>query len=147
MGFLDGKSLTQADQWPIKYGRNSDPGRYNPPCVTEVAVLFRNEDGEPRFKRDLLIHCKPHPSNLIATKMKQIHTLFPTLDAMTYPILFPHGEKGWGTDSALRLRDNSVIDNNTRRPVSTRVTQRQYYGFHLSAQNMFNHILSAGKLT
>lgn len=93
----------------IKYDRNSDLGRYNYPHVTEVAIILRNKDREPAFERDLLIHCKPDPNNSNATKMKQISMLFPTLDAMTYPILFPHGEQGWGMDIALRLRDDSVI--------------------------------------
>ena len=72
-----------------KNDHNSDPGGYNSPGITEVADIFRNKNGEPPFERDLLIHCKPDPNNPNATKMKQISILFPTLEAMIYPIHFP----------------------------------------------------------
>ena len=75
---VKGIALTEVTM-AIKYARNSDPGRYNSPGLTEVAVIFR----EPLFERDLLIHCKPDPNNPSATKMKQISILFPTLDSMT----------------------------------------------------------------
>ena len=39
--------------------RNSDRGRYNLPAANEIAIAFRNEEGEPPFDRDF----KAYPKN------------------------------------------------------------------------------------
>lgn len=53
---------------------------------------------------------------------------------MTYPLLFPNGERGW-SPNCLHTFGNR------------RVTLLQFYAYRLSARYGFNTLLSAGKLT
>nr|XP_027196773.1 uncharacterized protein LOC113791226 [Dermatophagoides pteronyssinus] len=120
----------------IKNDRQADPRRYNEPRVSEVAIVFNNSDGEPPFNRDILIHPRYNPHYPNASKLKRITILDPNLDALTYPLLFPSGEQGWGVDLQRQ--------GGNRR---TRMSQMEYYKHRLSVRAEFNPILHAGKLT
>ena len=43
--------------WLVK-SKRSPPRRYNLPNSNEIAIVFRSQDGEPRFEKDIAIHPK-----------------------------------------------------------------------------------------
>ncbi|XP_035713810.1 uncharacterized protein LOC118438127 [Folsomia candida] len=132
------KEVTMA----IVNDRNLDKRRYNIQTCNEVAIIFSNTDGEPPLERDLLIHLKSTGDD--SPKTKRISILNKNLDALTYPILYPSGEQGWGEDLALSVPSNSAkINTNCRK----RVTLKMYYSYLFSIRETFNPFLSAGKLT
>jgi hypothetical protein len=71
----------------IKRDFNDDPRRYNLPNCNEIAVVFVGENGEPPIDRDFIVY--PRSSNRTT-----INYLSPNCDPMSYPLFFPHGEKG-----------------------------------------------------
>src|ERR1700722_4248359 len=91
------------------------------------------------WKRDLLVHLRPNSDN--PYKTNRIGILNKNLDALTYPLLFPNGEQSWGEDLALFDPDNT--NPNGRK----RVTLKMYYSYLFSIRDVFNPILSAGRLT
>lgn len=127
-------------QMAILHNRESDNRRYNTQACNEVAVVFSTMDGEPPLDRDLVIHLRPTGTNY---KTKRIHILNKNLDALTYPLLYPNGEQGWGADLAL-YKPNVVIANPNARK---RVTMKMYYSYLFSVRDAFSPILCAGKLT
>ncbi|UYV62947.1 hypothetical protein LAZ67_2002586, partial [Cordylochernes scorpioides] len=74
----------------IKNDRTQDVRRYNKPTASEVAVVFQNDDGEPPFIRDILIHLKPIENQPM---LKRISILDPNLDALVYPLFYPRAEQ------------------------------------------------------
>ncbi|UYV78350.1 hypothetical protein LAZ67_16001049 [Cordylochernes scorpioides] len=97
--------------------------RYNKPTASEVAVVFQNDDGEPPFIRDILIHLKPIENQPM---LKRISILDPNLDALVYPLFYPRSEQGWTT--YLKQKPGS----------SQRLSQMQYYSYLLSVRDKFN---------
>ena len=69
----------------FKHDCNQDPGQYNNPRVTEVAVIFENNDEEPPYNRDILVHLRANDN--IATRRFEINLLDINLDAFSYPLL------------------------------------------------------------
>ncbi|XP_021953640.1 uncharacterized protein LOC110850511 [Folsomia candida] len=134
----EGHAVSEATM-AIVQDRNLDQRRYNAQACNEVAIIFSNLDGEPPFERDLLIHLRPNGEN--SPKTKRISILNKNLDALTYPILYPKGEQGWGEDLAL------FIPNQTNPNAHKRVTLKMYYSYLFSIRETFSPILSAGKLT
>ncbi|XP_073493942.1 uncharacterized protein [Phyllobates terribilis] len=118
----------------IKQERKQDPRCYNKARVSEVAVVFQNDDGEPPFQMDILVHLKPDQNNPFVPKTQRISILHSNLDALLYPLFFPSGDQGWH-------------ENLHQQGTSRRITQLQYYSFLLSVRNYFNPILNGGKLT
>ncbi|UYV74978.1 hypothetical protein LAZ67_12001956 [Cordylochernes scorpioides] len=116
----------------IKNDRTQDVRRYNKPTASEVAVVFQNDDGEPPFIRDILIHLKPIENQ---PKLKRISILDPNLDALVYPLFYLRAEQGWTT--YLKQKPGS----------SQRLSQMQYYSYLLSVRDKFNPLLNGGKLT
>ncbi|UYV64563.1 hypothetical protein LAZ67_3001189, partial [Cordylochernes scorpioides] len=116
----------------IKNDRTQDVRRYNKPTASEVAVVFQNDDGEPPFIRDILIHLKPIENQ---PKLKRISILDPNLDALVFPLFYPRAEQGWTT--YLKQKPGS----------SQRLSQMQYYSYLLSVRDKFNPLLNGGKLT
>ncbi|UYV75635.1 hypothetical protein LAZ67_13000809 [Cordylochernes scorpioides] len=112
----------------IKNDRTQDVRRYNKPTASEVAVVFQNDDGEPPFIRDILIHLKPIKNQPM---LKRISILGPNLDALVYPLFYPRAEQGWAT--YLKQKPGS--------------SQMQYYSYSLSVRDKFNPLLNGGKLT
>src|SRR5271156_2252926 len=103
------------------FDRQDDQRRYNATTSNEVALVFKNTDGEPPFDRDIRIHCRNDNEN------KYISVPFwnPNCDPMTYPLFFPHGEAGWRES----LRQDTV---------NRRVTLLQMYSYLLPSREAFN---------
>src|SRR5258705_13415583 len=122
----------------IRQDRSADLRRYSAPRVTEVAIIFENgSDGSPPLERDLLIHLRPDPLHPTAPKTKRVSILDNNLDPMTYPILFPFGDEGWGPHIPLN-RSSGKRDH---------VIQMQYYSHRFCIRDTFNPYLKSGKLT
>ena len=113
----------------ISHERDFDPRRYNAVRCNEVAFVFQTEDGAPPFNRDIAVHLK----NSNATQ--HVSILNCNLDAMTYPILFPYGTSTW--------HEKMFCDNNPK----IKITQLQFYAYHLAIRPEFSTILNGGKLT
>lgn len=65
-----------------------DQRRYNAPRANEIAVVFRNIDGEPPFERDIRIYNKK------SNDVQQISIMDKRCDPMCYPLLYPYGNDG-----------------------------------------------------
>lgn len=77
----------------FKSYKQSDNRRYNIPCASEIAVVFRDEDGGSTFDREFVVYAKPNAQS--TTKFDKLNILSPHVDPMVYPLLFPYGEQGW----------------------------------------------------
>lgn len=72
----------------IKVNNNVDLRRYNDAVSTDVAAIFKSDNGEPPFGRNMVIFSKN--SNAI----RSISVLDSSLDPLAYPLLFPNGDTG-----------------------------------------------------
>ncbi|XP_075207808.1 LOW QUALITY PROTEIN: uncharacterized protein LOC142312705 [Anomaloglossus baeobatrachus] len=98
----DQRAITYGTTMPsivmaIKQECGQDPRRYNKPRISEVAVVFQNDDGEPPFNRDILVHLHPDKNNPLLPKTQRISILHSNLDALLYPLFFPRGNTYWQT--------------------------------------------------
>ncbi len=123
----------------IKHDRELDNRTYNAVPVNDVAAIFQSTDGAPPLDRDLLIYLRPDPADPNRSTTKRISILHPSLEPMTYPLLFPLGESGWYPDLPLR----ESVRNSKR----MRVSQMTYFSYRIQVRHTFNQFLSAGKLT
>lgn len=64
------------------------PGRQNQPVVTEVAIIFQDDQGAPP---DIDFMIKSRSDRKLIT----LSHLSPNIAPMCFPILFPFGEQGW----------------------------------------------------
>lgn len=71
--------------------KDQDQRRYTVPTINEVAIVFQSKDGEPPFH--IVMHLRPGGNN--QPKFQHVDICFPTLDTLTYPLLFPTGQEGW----------------------------------------------------
>ena len=116
----------------FKRDRNDDKRRYNLPTQEEVAMVFKNSDGEPPFERDFRVY--PHPNQ----PMMNLNILSPNLDPMTYPLLYPFGERGWQPEIELMNNENAQ---------RSKISMLQYKVEQTAVRRgVFNPILNAGKL-
>jgi Helitron helicase-like domain at N-terminus len=140
--------------------RRSDARRYNEPTANEVAMVFRSDDGEPPFERDLRIYPRAEPS------IMRLNVLSPNLDPMTYAILYPFGQRGWQPnipyDNVQREPEQRTTENDdepedndertdtegiVRRLAGRRhITMLQHKVSQTAIRPNFNPIISAGKL-
>ena len=67
---------------------NIHDGCYNLPTVNEIAVIFEGEDGRPPSNVDIQVYPK-HQRGI-----HKISYLSSNSDPMSYPLLFPYGERG-----------------------------------------------------
>lgn len=67
---------------------NQDSRRYNDARCTDVAAIFKADNGAPPGERSLVVYPK-------AEQLRFVSVLEPSLDPMAYPLLFPYGELGW----------------------------------------------------
>ena len=112
-----------------------DERRYNlPTTANEVAAVFVSNDGLPPSNVRLAVYPRNIASNHPLTT---ISFLDPNCDPMTYPLLFPHGEKGW--------QPGTEHQNPTG--VRNQITTLQHYSYRLAVRSGFSLIHSAGKLT
>src|SRR5258705_13280221 len=123
----EGRHISEIQMW-LHRDSNDDRRRYNAPAANEVAVVIRSCDGEPPFDRDICIHPK-------FGYHERISILSPNCDPMTYPLLFPHGDKGW--------QDNIPLEGGRQRQ---RVTHLQFYSSRMTTRRTFTPILYGGKL-
>ena len=83
----------------LRKDNNDDLRRYNDPNVNEVAIIFRNQDGQPPANRDIVTWPKNRNEVTIPLrsqyKSQRINTQMSVCDPMTYPLLFPLGDHGW----------------------------------------------------
>ncbi|XP_021965954.1 uncharacterized protein LOC110861154 [Folsomia candida] len=112
--------------------RSMDLRVYNAPRSNEVAIVFKNSDGEPPLERDLRIHLRSDSTSNIR-KTKTLYFLDPNIDALTYPLLFPFSDQAW--NMKLRLTDGKQL------------TQMRWCGYQFAIRKRFNAFLSAGRLT
>ncbi|XP_039601724.1 LOW QUALITY PROTEIN: uncharacterized protein LOC120523984 [Polypterus senegalus] len=96
--------------------------------ANEVAIVFKTRDGEPPFEQDICVHPKDG-------HMHNISILSQHADPMTYPLLFPYGDRGW-------VKDTPLQGHGKRK----HITHLQYYSYRLATRDDFHPILSAGKL-
>ena len=127
------KAMTSNCQPPtvtmvIKQG--TDQRRYNLPTHDEVAAVFVGTDGIPP-DRDLIVYPRDMP-------LQNISTISPNVDPMTYPILFPHGERGW-CPGIQHSPQHATAKRNS-------VTHLQFYSFRLAVRQQFSPIHKSGKL-
>ena len=54
---LQESEIPSMKMWLVK-SKRSPPRRYNLPNSNEIAIVFRSQDGEPRFEIDIAIHPK-----------------------------------------------------------------------------------------
>ncbi|CAG7724840.1 unnamed protein product [Allacma fusca] len=118
----------------IHIDNQKDLRRYNAPRFNEVAVVFRSDDGEPPFECDIRIYSRGH------TKDIAIHQaiLNDDVDPMVYPILFPHGDRGWKV---------GISKQNESFTKQMNVSLMEYYAYRFSIRDGFNPFLIGGKLT
>ncbi|CAF5162094.1 unnamed protein product, partial [Rotaria sp. Silwood1] len=102
---------------------------YNLPTANEVAAIFVGEDTEVPTYRHIAIH--PRGQDL-----KTIPILHPHCYPMTYPLLFPRGDKGW-------YPELEKIDQSRNRK---RVSMLQFYSYRLAIRQNFSPIHYGGKL-
>ena len=109
----------------------NDQRRYNAPNVGEVAAIFLGDDGEPPFHRDLTIY--PRGEGYV-----KMSILSPNCDPMTYPLLFPRGDRGW---------QPGIHHNEERRTAKrNQTTMLQFYSYRLAVREGFSPIHNGGKL-
>ncbi|CAG8682306.1 17755_t:CDS:2 [Dentiscutata erythropus] len=107
-----------------------DQRRYNTPHVNEVAAIFVGPE-EHRFPS----HCLAvHPRS---NQLKTIPVINADCDPMSYPMLFPRGDKGWHP---------KIINNHQNQTRRTYVSILQFYCYRMAQRNSFNPILYAGAL-
>lgn len=103
---------------------NVDRRRYNPPpeTVSEVAVVFVGDDGQPPTNIDLVIYDRD-PINPQRRRLQTIPHGSSNADPMLYPLFFPRGELGWHH----RLQQEGV----RRNAVRTRNSIREFTCYRL----------------
>ncbi|XP_065210885.1 uncharacterized protein LOC135840629 [Planococcus citri] len=119
----------------IRQDRTVDCRRYNLPNCSEVAVIFKNNDGAPPFQRDIRIYPKSENNN----EFININILSCNLDPMCYTLMFPYGEPGWEPNML------SVIQNDDEK--EKHITMLQYKKSKLAiTRKQQNPLLNYGKL-
>ena len=109
--------------WADKRLTGEHVRRYNAQQSSEIAVLMENEEAG---HLDIVIEMRNDGS------LKKINYLHRAYDPMQYPIIFPHGTDGY----------NLFISSGT----IAKVTQVQYYCFHMQVRSAFNHLLFCARL-
>ncbi|CAG7823811.1 unnamed protein product [Allacma fusca] len=118
----------------IRVDKTNDQRRYNAPRFNEVAVVFRSDDGEPPFGRDIRVYSKTETKGIVI----QNAILNDVVDPMVYPILFPFGDRGW---------QPGILKSNVPLAKHIHITLMEYYAYRFSVRDEFNPFLMGGKLT
>lgn len=119
----------------IKANNNVDLRRYNDAITTDVAAIFKSDDGEPPFERNLIVFSKS--SNTV----RSISVLDSSLDPLAYPLLFPNGDTGWHTNMA-----HNVPSNSTSTAPRKKITMLQYASYRLAIREGFSILHHSQKL-
>jgi hypothetical protein len=113
------------------FRRGSDQRRYNEPRHEEVAAIFIADDGAPPIDRDFAVY--PREAAPV-----ELSYLSPNTDPMTYPLLFPSGDRGWIHG------EEHVAEHRTA--VRNKITLLQFYAYRLAERPGFSAIHLGGKL-
>ncbi|CAI0546116.1 unnamed protein product, partial [Linum tenue] len=116
--------------------RERDGREYDLPSANEVAALIVDDTGEQTFSPDIVVQ---YQSN----ELEQISIYHPSLMALQYPILFPHGEDGWHPN----ISRNGYGDDDADEYNEKNVTQCDFYSYRLQTRlEESNALLLCGKL-
>ncbi|XP_031334000.1 uncharacterized protein LOC116164014 [Photinus pyralis] len=110
------------------------PGRYNDASGTEkIATIFKSSDGAPPLNnnRDIVIY-------LLTGGIRQVPILSNIIDPLTYPLLFPNGDKGWDMNME-HIQENRTVSR-------FKVTLLQYVSYRLSVRPGFSLLHRSQKL-
>ena len=104
--------------------KSAEPHRYNKPSsAEEVACVFVAKDGAPPHNRDIIVYPRDEPVVRIPANSDHVIPL-------TYPLLFPYGDRGWQPD----LQHASSY----RSRVYTRVRPVQFLAHRLMVRSLDN---------
>lgn len=115
----------------ITVNRNTDLRRFNDAIHTDIAAIFRSDEGEPPFDRNMIVFSKD--SNTLRT----VSVLDSSLDPLAYPLLFPNGDTGWHINI-----EHSTFSTASR----NKVTMLQYASYRLSIRDQFSLLHVSQKL-
>ncbi|XP_065217552.1 uncharacterized protein LOC135843544 [Planococcus citri] len=119
----------------IRQNRTVDCRRYNLPNCSEVAVIFKNNDGAPPFQRDIRIYPKSENNDTFIN----INSFSCNLDPMCYTLMFPYGEPGWEPNMLSNIQNDDEKEKH--------ITMLQYKKSKLSiTTQQQNPLLNYGKL-
>ena len=115
--------------------KEADAVQYNLPSTDELAMLVVGDFSLDTFKRDIII--QTHPWSL-----QQISPLHLAFMALQYPLLFPHGDRGF----QIGVLYNGDRPSNRRARV--KMTMQDYYRFQIHYRsNQPNPFLCYGSLS
>ena len=77
----------------LRSGQTPDPRRYNAPSAEDIAVVFPGT--HPPSSRDITVYLQADEA---CGDTHAISHLSEHVDPLTYPLLFPNGDKGWCPD-------------------------------------------------
>ena len=105
-------------------GKTPEPHRYNKPSSAgEIACVFVAKDGAPPHNRDIVIY--PHGEPVIRPPANNDQIM-----PLTYPLLFPYGDRGWQPDLQHAPEYQSAV--------YTRVSPVQFLAHRLMVRSLEN---------
>ncbi|KAM0824662.1 hypothetical protein ACQ4PT_070045 [Festuca glaucescens] len=112
-----------------------DPVQFNLPAVSELAALIVGDFSAENYRRDIIVD----------SKLKGLHhvpSLHPAFMSLQYPLLFPHGDRGFQLGIPHRDIQPGCTEGRTT------VSMQEYYCFCCHyRQNQYNPFLCCGKLS
>eukprot|EP00794_Sanderia_malayensis_P001005 gene1005-biopygen251 len=107
--------------------------RYQNPAAAEIAAIYSTKDGATPDPNDRIIHIQRHDGYLIGIKATN-----PAADPLTYSLLLPFGEHGWGTAIATRPGVHTRIPADQAERCQTTVTASQFYTYRIQIREHFS---------
>ena len=89
----------------FRSGSTPDPRRYNGPTARDIAVVYTGM--HPPTSRDATVYCRSADG---CGDTHSLSTLNEHMDPLTYPLLFPYGEKGWCPDLKVSAPADTPLD-------------------------------------
>eukprot|EP00794_Sanderia_malayensis_P013661 gene13661-biopygen10956 len=113
--------------------RANQDHRYHSPAAAEIAAIYSTKDGAAPDPNDRILHIQRRDGYLIDIKATN-----PAADPLTYPLLFPFGEHGWGTTIARLPSTHTVNHPDQAQRHQTRVTPSQFYTYRIQVRDDFS---------
>eukprot|EP00794_Sanderia_malayensis_P017871 gene17871-biopygen15298 len=113
--------------------RANQDHRYHSPAAAEIAAIYSTKDGAAPDPNDRILHIQRRDGYLIDIKATN-----PAADPLTYPLLFPFGEHGWGTTIARLPSTHTVNRPDQAQRHQTRVTPSQFYMYRIQVRDDFS---------
>eukprot|EP00794_Sanderia_malayensis_P021270 gene21270-biopygen16304 len=107
--------------------------RYHSPAAAEIAAIYSTKDGAAPDPNDRIVHIQRHDGYLIDIKATN-----PAAHPLTYPLLFPFGEHGWGTAISRLPSARTQIPADQAERCHTRVTASQFYTYRIQVREHFS---------